>query len=139
MASDNEIAEAEAVSWYVARTIDLADRELDFSGLPVQVRANGGVTLTIVEPVADPVDSKYVIKAFNALLSVPGLIKAKLPVEVELRPFSGTVIEVGIRPSTRTLRYPISAERYFDATWTVLDALTELLTAQVPVGAGQAA
>jgi hypothetical protein len=129
MASEKEIAESNAVSWYVSRTVELPNAA-EIAELPEQVSASNGVVLSITSAAEVPSSAKYVIKAYTASLTIPGLIRAKLPVEVELVSFAPNVVVVGIRPSDKALRYPISAERYFDATWSVLDELEAAVAAE---------
>ena len=123
MASEKEIAEAQ--SWYISRNVDLRGREIDI--LPAEVHGQDGSSLQLLAPAEPEGSSHYAIRAYDAILVVPGLVKAKLPVELEITPFSGNIVEFAIRPTFKTLRYPISTDRYFEAAWNVLETLTAMV------------
>jgi hypothetical protein len=123
MASEKELAESQARSWYVSRNVSTGERDLDLGQILGEVHSPDGVSLEILEPVEVLPSANAGTKAFAAQLSVPGLIRAKLDVEVEVVPFHGEVVAIGLRPSDQALRYPISAKRYFNATWSILDSL----------------
>ncbi len=129
----------QSTNWYVARRVDLPAAELPEVELPSRVVADNGVTLSIGRPIYVD-DPSY--RSFEAVLSYPGRVPARLRVELDLNPYSSERGELGLRPAQRLPRILLSAQRYFDGAWSVLDALADDLVARRSgsgQGAGQAA
>src|ERR1700722_19882060 len=78
MASEKELAESQARSWYVSRNVSTGERDLDLGQILGEVHSPDGVSLEILEPVEVLASANAGTKAFAAQLSVPGLIRAKL-------------------------------------------------------------
>ncbi|HVC24394.1 MAG TPA: hypothetical protein VND23_01440 [Acidimicrobiales bacterium] len=139
--TEDEYGTERGISWYVSRRVDVAASDLPSAQLPTTVTGAGGVTLTILEPIFVD-DAQY--RSFSGVLSFPGILPGKLRVEVDLNPYSSHFGEVGLRPARHAPRLLVSAERYFDGAWSVLDAIAAELSAahdapgQAP-GAGRAA
>lgn len=108
------------VNWYVSRRLDLLSDELADVELPTKIAASNGVTL-VLDGVLEVDDVSY--RSFTGVLAYPGKIAGKVRVEVDLNPYSSRFVEIGIRPSRRLPRLLVSADRYFDGAWAVLDSL----------------
>jgi hypothetical protein len=111
-------------SWYVSRRVEIPAGELAQLRLPASVTAPDGVSLTIGAPV--PVDDEQ-YRSFEGVLSYPGLVNAKVRVEIDLNPYTSRYGEIGLRPARRVPRLLVSAERYFDGAWSVLDELASTI------------
>ncbi len=132
---------AQSTNWYVARRIDVPAAALPDLELPPVVVAENGVSLAIEQPIYVD-DPSY--RSFEAVLTYPGHIPARLRVELDLNPYSSDRGELGLRPAQRMPRILVSAQRYFDGAWSVLDTLADELVAGrsgtgTKAGAGQAA
>jgi hypothetical protein len=127
----SEVAAEQAVhvsgdmaSWYVSRRVEIPAGDLATLRLPASVTAPNGVSLTIGAPV--PVDDEQ-YRTFDGVLTYPGMVTAKVRVEVDLNPYTSSYGEIGLRPARRAPRLLVSAERYFDGAWSVLDELASVL------------
>jgi len=130
--TENDFATEQGVSWYVSRRIEVAASDLPVVQLPSAVTGADGTSLAILGPIFVD-DDRY--RSFDAVLSFPGMLSGKLRVEIDLNPYSSSFGEVGMRPARRVPRLLVSADRYFDGAWSVLDALAaEIATVHdVPV------
>ncbi|MDA8291351.1 MAG: hypothetical protein M0Z33_06680 [Actinomycetota bacterium] len=123
--SADELERTQGVSWYVSRRVDVESSDLSEVSLPSEVSGGGGVTLVILGPrYVD--DERY--RSFSGVLTLPGIVGARMRVEVDLNPYSSRHAEIGLRPAGRAPRYRVAPERYFDAAWRALDALAEAVS-----------
>ncbi len=120
MAVENE--SERPVGWYVSRVVNVPAGQAGVFGLLGGVVTPDGATLQIGEPIKRelPMEDH---RSYAATLSFPGVIAAKLKVELVVTRYSGSLVEVGLRPVTRVPQRRIGAQRYFEAAWAVLDAL----------------
>lgn len=119
------------VGWYVSRMVKLPGERQRSLGLLGGVVAPSGETLAIgdlVEP-ARPLDDH---RTYGATLAFPGLLPAKLKVELVVTRYSSTLAEVGLRPVERVPQRRVGAARYFDAAWAVLDAVVRASLVAAP-------
>lgn len=134
----DEFATDHTVNWYVSRTVDVVAEKMRAVRLPEVVAGSNGVTLTIGRPVFVD-DEQY--RSFEAVLSYPGVLFGKVHVELDLNPYSSCFGELGLRPTNHVPRL-LSAERYFDGAWSILDALAAELASgekRAELDAGRAA
>lgn len=122
----DDFATEQTVNWYVSRRVDVLSDDLHEVQLPDAVVGANGVTLTIGRPIFVD-DEQY--RCFDAVLTYPGVLSGKVRVEVDLNPYSSWLGEIGLRPASRIPRLLVSAERYFDGAWAVLDALAAEIAA----------
>ncbi len=120
----DEFTAAETVNWYVSRKVDVLSSDTCVLDLPEAVVASNGVSLTVGSPVF--VDDEH-YRSFEAVLAYPGVLPGKVRVELDLNPYTSRLVELGLRPARRVPRLLVSAERYFDGAWSVLDALADEL------------
>jgi hypothetical protein len=112
-------------TWYVSHKVEMRSEDLCATQLPEVVVGSDGVSLKVLKPIFVD-DEKY--RSFQAVLSYPGVFPGKVRVELDLNPYSSHLGEIGLR-TTRVPRLFVSAERYFDGAWNVLDALAAELAA----------
>ena len=125
----------EIAGWYVSRRVDIPAGDLAEVTLPGSVKAANGVTLTIGAPVLVE-DEQY--RSFEGVLTYPGMVTAKVRVEIDLNPYTSSYGEIGLRPARRVPKLLVSAERYFDGAWSVLEELARAMV-QSRSSAGRAA
>ena len=112
-----------AISWYVSRTVELqGDAETRFAPGASFVGPDGA-SLTFHEQMWDASDESEGTSSFEARLAGGGRFGGHVAVEVLVSPFSGSLVEVGIRPSGRRPGLAMTAKHYFDAAWSVLDEM----------------
>ncbi|MCU1495096.1 MAG: hypothetical protein JWO62_2860 [Acidimicrobiaceae bacterium] len=122
MAVENE--SERPVGWYVSRVVNLSSAEAQTLGLLGGIVTPDGAALRIGEPVLRErlLDDH---QSYAGTLSFPGLLPAKLKVELVVTRFSGSLAEVGLRPVTRVPQRRIGADRYFEAAWAVLEGIAQ--------------
>jgi hypothetical protein len=121
----DELAEVQPVSWYVSRRVDVLSDAVHDLALPALVSSATGASLVIGTQI--PMEDEH-YRCYSAVLELPGVFGGKLAVELDLNPYSSRYAEIGLRPARRVPRLFVSAERYFDGAWSVLDALAEQLS-----------
>jgi hypothetical protein len=134
---DDFIRGEQVASWYVSRRVDVPSQDLRTVTLPEVVVAPNGVSLKIQRRIFVD-DDQY--RSFEGVLAYPGVLSGKVRVELDLNPYCSQLGEIGLRPANRLPGLLVSAERYFDGAWSVLDALaSELVGGRLESGAEQAA
>ncbi len=120
MAVENELERP--VGWYVSRVVNVPAGQAGAFGLLGGVVTPDGATLQIGDPIRRdaPMEDH---RSYAATLTFPGVLPAKLKVELVVTRYSGSLVEVGLRPVTRVPQRRVGAQRYFEAAWAVLDAL----------------
>lgn len=112
----------QAPGWYVSRVITMPAEKVRALGPLGGIVAPDGVALRIGQLVARPLPLEDHV-SYEAVLSFPQGRRRRVPVELVVTRYSGTLAEVGIRPTGRVPRRRVGVEEYFDAVWSVLDAL----------------
>jgi hypothetical protein len=120
MAVENELERP--VGWYVSRVVNVPAGQAGVFGLLGGVVTPDGATLQIGDPIKRelPMEDH---RSYAATLAFPGVLAAKLKVELVVTRYSGSLVEVGLRPFARVPQRRVGAQRYFEAAWAVLDAL----------------
>lgn len=118
---DDNTADRHA-GWYVSRVVNLQRADIRTLGLLGGVVTPGGATLRI--GAAHAVDNALEDhQSYAGTLTFPGLVPVKVKVELVVTRYAPRLAEVGLRPMARVPQRRVSAERYFDAAWAVLDAI----------------
>jgi hypothetical protein len=112
--------------WYVSRKVDVPSDDLRAVELPGMVVGSNGVVLELLRPMF--VDDEY-YRTFEGVLSYPGVLHGKIRVELDLNPYTSRFGEIGLRPAGRLPRLLVTAERFFDGAWSVLDTLAAEIAA----------
>jgi len=119
MAVENE---SDRSGWYVSRVVNLPRDRAESLGLLGGLVTPSGASLRLGEPVERErqLDEH---RSYSGTLSFPGLLSTKVKVELVVTRYSGSLAEVGLRPVSRVPQRRLSAERYFEAAWAVLDGV----------------
>ncbi|HUY29699.1 MAG TPA: hypothetical protein VMV02_01740 [Acidimicrobiales bacterium] len=108
--------------WYVSRVISIPAEKVRALAPLGGVVAPDGVSLRIGGLVerALPLEDHV---SYDATLVLSGRRPRRVKVELVVTRYSGNLAEVGIRPAARVPQRRVAVEQYFDAVWSVLDAL----------------
>lgn len=114
--------------WYVSRIVNLPRSGTEAWGLLGGIVTPTGASLRIGGLVQRE-RSFEDYQSYAATLDFPGLLATKIKVELVVTRYSGGLAEVGLRPVSRIPQRRVGAERYFEAAWAVLEAITRVTSA----------
>ncbi|HVC24521.1 MAG TPA: hypothetical protein VND23_02080 [Acidimicrobiales bacterium] len=119
---ENETAQGRPGGWYVSRVISFPAAKVRALGPLGGVVAPDGATLRVGAPLerALPLEDHV---SYEATLTPRGRRSRRVKVELLVSRYSAGLAEVGIRPLGRVPERRLGVEQYFDAVWSVLDAL----------------